>query len=493
MTRSLYTLGVLALVTFMPAIASASDLALVDPVAARLEATGLSIDTVGGLPRFFSDDVRLQWIVPGDEAATRRLRDLEYTIVDEDIGAGIRRTLTSVDLIEGRRLTHHYFLVRSGSVLDGYAVRMDLDLVAGAAIELTGGPGFIPQPLPGFGAAYGKVSSVAVDAEGQRRLDAGDDDRSEQHLEQGDWFGIRNRFWAALVRSEAAPLIVQLKQQAENLPRLVGLPLGNASRLTLEFYAGPVESRLLAAADPKLTGMLFSILWNPLRVLCFGMLWLLTVLHGLVGNIGFAIILLSLCVKIMMSPLTLIADRLQGSVNQTMAVLQPEIDMIKKAYKGEEAHQRILEVYKTHKVHPMYPMKSLIGFLIQIPVFIAAFDMLGENFALNGASFLWAADLARPDHWMVLPWAMPFFGGYLNLLPCLMTAVTILTSWMQIDSSLTPGLVRKQRGRLFLMAGAFFLLFYTFPAGMVLYWTTNNVLHLLKIVPGQMWVRNPQQ
>jgi YidC/Oxa1 family membrane protein insertase len=487
MMRVLTMIGLYLLIAVAPGLATAAD-----PVSARLEAAGISIDTVGGLPRFFSDDIRLQWVVPGDADATRRLRELEYTVADEDIGAGIRRTLTSVDSVEGRRLMHHFFLVRSDSLLDGYAVRMELDLVAGAAIELVSTPGFIPEPLPGFGAAYGDVNSVMVGEAGQHTLEAGADGQSEQPLEQGDWFGIRSRFWTALIRSDAAPLIVRLEQQGENLPRLIASPLGNASRLALEFYAGPVESRLLAKVDSNLTDMLFSILWSPFRALCFGMLWLLTVLHSMVGSIGFAIILLSLCVKILMSPLTLIADRLQDSVNKTMAVLQPEIDAIKKSFKGEEAHKKILAVYEHHQVHPMYPMKSLVGFLIQIPVFIAAFEMLGENFALNGASFLWTADLAKPDHWIALPWTLPFFGGYLNLFPCLMTGVTILTSWMQIDPALTPTLVRKQRSRLFLMAGAFFLLFYTFPAGMVLYWTTNNVLHLLKILLGRVRTANSQ-
>ena len=140
-------------------------------------------------------------------------------------------------------------------------------------------------------------------------------------------------------------------------------------------------------------------------------------------------------------------------------------------------------VYRDHGVHPLYTMKSLAGFLLQIPVFIAAFDMLGENYALNETSFLWMTDLAKPDQWLALPVAFPFFGGHLNLLPCLMTAFTLLTSWLQKEDALTPELIRQQRNRLFWMAGAFFLLFYTFPAGMVLYWTTNNVLALFKLLP----------
>jgi membrane protein insertase Oxa1/YidC/SpoIIIJ len=64
-----------------------------------------------------------------------------------------------------------------------------------------------------------------------------------------------------------------------------------------------------------------------------------------------------------------------------------------------------------------------------------------------------------------------------------MTAFTLLTSWLQQEDTLTDELIRQQRMRLFWMAGLFFLLFYTFPAGMVLYWTTNNVLALVKLLP----------
>jgi YidC/Oxa1 family membrane protein insertase len=451
--------------------------------------SGLSISTVGGLPRFFADDIRLQWFVPGDAEATRRYRELEYVVVDAKTGDGLRRTFIARETIDERRLVHHYFLAGDGSLRSDGALRMDLDFPAGAVLELSGEPRFIPDPLPGFGAAYGDVRAVAVDAQGQRPLEVGADGRVEEILKPGDWFGIRNRFWTAILQSTAVPLTVEITEPQPNLPRLVSVIPQDVSRVTLELYAGPVEIGLLRAVDPMLTNMLFAALWDWLRALCFGLLWVLSIMHGFVGNIGLAVILLSVCVKILMSPLTLVAERWQDSVNQTVATLQPQIDAIKKEYKGEEAHNRILEVYKEHDVHPMYPVRSLAGFLIQIPVFIAAFDMLGENFLLHHASFLWIGDLAKPDRWLALPWALPFFGGHLNLLPFLMTGITILTSWIQTDPSLTPELLHRQRLRLYLMAVAFFILFYTFPAGMVLYWTTNNVLHLAKIQLGRAIAR----
>ena len=108
--------------------------------------------------------------------------------------------------------------------------------------------------------------------------------------------------------------------------------------------------------------------------------------------------------------------------------------------------------------------------------------MLDENIALSGVSFLWINDLALPDNLIRLPFIIPFFGEHLNLLPFLMTGITLLTSWKFTDSSLSKQLLKKQQQNLSWMALLFFILFYTFPAGMVLYWTTNNCIALLKVM-----------
>ena len=85
------------------------------------------------------------------------------------------------------------------------------------------------------------------------------------------------------------------------------------------------------------------------------------------------------------------------------ACSQPDLAAIKREFRGEEAHRRTLAVYRKHGVSQFYTLKSLAGFLVQIPVFIAAFDMLGENFGLSGASFLWAQDLSLTDRALALP------------------------------------------------------------------------------------------
>ena len=411
----------------------------------------------------------LTWHAPGRDDLAAEFSGGRYE-AERD---GYRLTLRSREPLAGRLRSHRYVLDPSSGRLTA-----ELDLPEGIGLRLATGPAFIPEPLPGFGALYGDVRPVRVGPMGQVRLDD-PDEAAQGELPAGQWVGIRNRFWALLLQSDSAEDSFATRLGAPNQPRVeLRMPVGSA----LAIYAGPIDWDRLGQVDPVLRELLFAALWDWLRWLCVAMLKLLGWLQAGVGNAGVAIILLSVGVKLLMWPLTRIADRWQSEVNRTQARLQPQLDAIKREFKGEDAHNRVLAAYKEQGVSQFYTLRSLAGVLIQIPVFIAAFDMLGENFALNGATFLWIEDLAKPDQLAPLPFDLPFFGGQLNLLPLLMTGFTLLASILQTDADLTPALLRQQRQKLFVMAAAFFALFYTFPAGMVLYWTTNNVLHLLKLL-----------
>jgi YidC/Oxa1 family membrane protein insertase len=274
----------------------------------------------------------------------------------------------------------------------------------------------------------------------------------------GEWTGHRDRFWALLARAER------------------GGPEGFAWRYTV--YAGPIESRALAAADPDLERLLFAGLWSWLRALCWGLLALLRGLTALLGHPGTAIVALALAVRILLLPLTLLAGRLQDQVNATQARLQPGIAAIRAAHRGEERARRTLALYRAEGVHPLYALKGLAGVLVQLPVFVAVFDMLVEDFDLHRVSFLWIRDLSRPDAIARLPACLPFFGCQLNLLPFLMAGVSLAALLRFRSAGLTPSLVRRQRRNLAAMTALFFVLFYTFPAGMVLYWTSSNLVQL---------------
>jgi len=366
---------------------------------------------------------------------------------------------------------------------EGYEVVMTVRLLgpnAGAftagrllGLDLGVGQGFFPSPAAGFSASLDRVSRVMVGESGVRVL--GDDGRDPGPLRAGDWAGFRSRFWTILVRSDGGGT---LESRPGASIALVALDEPERFSWRYTFYSGPVENRALTRAAPELGQLLFSGLWAWLRALSFALLFLLRGLTALVGHPGLAIVALAVSVKVLLLPLTALAERLQEQVNATQARLQPGIDAIKAAYRGEERARRTLALYREEGVHPLYTLKSLLGFLIQLPVFVAVFDMLAEDFDLHRVSFLWIQDLSRPDELLRLPLCLPFFGCHLNLLPFLMSGVSLAALLRFHSPVLTPPLVRRQRRNLTGMTLLFFLLFYTFPAGMVLYWTSTNAFQL---------------
>jgi len=341
------------------------------------------------------------------------------------------------------------------------------------ALELGAGRGLLPAPAPGFSAMLDRVSRVVIDRGGVRAI--GDDARDPTPFGAGDWVGFRGRFWAVLLRPGG--------------PGVLGPPSGASGALvtadetgllswSYAFYSGPLERHALTSADPGLERLLFSGLWSWLRALSLALLFLLHGLTALVGQPGPAIVALAVSVKVLLLPLTIVAERWQEQVNATQARLQPGLDAINAAHRGEERARRTQALYREQGVHPLYTLKSLLGVLIQLPVFIAVFDMLAEDFDLYRVPFLWIQDLSRPDALLRLPLCVPFFGCDLNLLPFLMSGVSLAALLRFRSAVRTPSLVRRQRRNLTGMTLLFFLLFYTFPAGMVLYWTSTNAFQL---------------
>ena len=386
-------------------------------------------------------------------------------------------------------------LVKSFEVpRDGYEVVMAARLVGpGAAafmsgrrleVEIDGGRDLLPPSAAGFAAMLERTSRVIVAGGAVREV--GDARREPTMLSTGDWAGSRSRFWTLLARSDGAAAVEP--RPGATAPLAIADERGRlAWRYT--FYAGPLEKGALSRADPELVRLLFSGLWSWLRPLSFGLLFLLRGLTELVGHPGAAIVALAVSVKILLLPLTAVAERLQEQVNATQARLQPGIDAINAAYRGEERTRRTIALYREQGVHPLYTLKSLAGFMIQLPVFVAVFDMLAEDFDLQRVSFLWIRDLARPDALARLPVCVPFFGCDLNLLPFLMSGVSLATLLRFRSAVLTPPLVRRQRRNLMTITALFFLLFYTFPASMVLYWTSTNSFQLLSQELGRLWRR----
>jgi len=348
---------------------------------------------------------------------------------------------------------------------------------------LMSGVDFRPVPSSGFGNLLEQSRYLVFDGSSVETI--GLDETGRINRVSRDWFGFRNRFWTAMVRSDTplkiAPLTGELVEDASiEMTATEIAAMGRGLKIDLRLYLGPIEPGALSLSSPELESLMYSGLWFWLRWICQALYFLLNGIAMVVPQWGLAVMVLSVVVGILMRPLSKIADRLQDQVHEIDARLAPTLAAIKKEYRGEQQSEKIIAMYKTENVHPLYSLKSLAGVFVVIPVFIGAFDMLAENIHLSGESFLWISDLSHPDAFMQLPFQLPFFGGNLNLLPFIMTGFSFVASKMHSHPAMDADQQRKHSRNLVFMSLGFLVLFYTFPAGMVLYWTTNNLISVIK-------------
>ncbi len=347
-----------------------------------------------------------------------------------------------------------------------------------AIATLKSGAGFRPAPSSGFGYLLEQSRYLIFDESSVETIGL---DETEQVIRTSNgWLGFRNRFWTAMVLPANPLSITPVTGESVEDARIDMTATTQEQGFDLNMYLGPIEPKALSDAASELESLMYSGLWFWLRWICQALYFLLNAIAMVVPQWGLAVMVLSVLVGIMMRPLSKIADRLQDQVHEIDARLAPTLTAIKKNYKGAEQSEKILAMYKDEKVHPLYSLKSLMGVFVVIPVFIGAFDMLAENIHLSGETFLWIADLSHPDAFLALPFQLPFFGGYLNLLPFIMTGFSFVASKLHSHPAMDAASQRKHARNLLLMSVGFLVLFYTFPAGMVLYWTTNNLISVIK-------------
>ncbi len=222
----------------------------------------------------------------------------------------------------------------------------------------------------------------------------------------------------------------------------------------LEIYGGPKSKEEIAAVDHHLSKIIrfgmFGFIGKPL-------LRVLNVLYSVVGNYGIAIIILTFFIRILFYPLSYKSFKSM----KEMSKLQPKLKELQLKYKGkpEMLNKATMELYKKHKVNPF---GGCIPVVVQIPVFLALYNVLLNAIELRGAPFVWwITDLSAKDPYYILP--------------------IIMGLTMFLQQKLTPSTMDpKQQKIMMFMPLIFTVMFLSFPSGLVIYWATNNILTILQ-------------
>lgn len=193
------------------------------------------------------------------------------------------------------------------------------------------------------------------------------------------------------------------------------------------------------------------------------------------GMEGLAIIGISVAVNLLTLPLYHAAEQLQKAERDQRIALAPGIARIKAVFKGDERYMILSTFYRQNHYHPMYALRNSLSLLIQVPFFIAAYHFLSHLDALNGVSFLFIHDLGSPDGLLTVQ------GRSINVFPLLMTAINLLSGAIY-----SRGFPVRDKLQMYGLSLVFLILLYSSPAGLVFYWTMNNIFSLGKNILARM-------
>lgn len=195
---------------------------------------------------------------------------------------------------------------------------------------------------------------------------------------------------------------------------------------------------------------------------------LLVAFYALLGSYGMSIILLSLTVRLATAPIARYAVVAERKDQEVLATMESELREFKRTSRGRQRFERTEELYRRHNYHPIKSVASLLPLSLQIPFLLAALFLLTGYPPLAGESWLFIQDLLRPDG------LIPFGDARINLLPIVITIAALADSALKTDST------RTARMRFLIVAVVIAVLIYPMPAGVCLFWLTNNIASLAR-------------
>jgi len=316
-----------------------------------------------------------------------------------------------------------------------------------------------PSSMEAMGMASYLGAAITLPDERYKKIDFDDmDDAPFKQSVNGGWVAfLQHYFLGAWVPAENAAHTYNMRKAAGNYltgyydSALVVEP-GSQGETFTSLYIGPKDQDRLAEISENLDLTIdYGWLWWVAQPL----FWLLQMMFAIAGNWGFAIILLTILVKLAFFPLSAASYRSMANMRR----VAPKLTSLREQY-GEDRQKLSQEMMALYKKEKINPLGGCLPILVQMPVFIALYWVLMESVELRQAPFmLWIEDLSLKDPYFILP--------------------LIMGASMFIQMQLNPTPPDPMQARVMkLMPVIFTVFFLFFPAGLVLYWVVNNVLSI---------------
>lgn len=403
-----------------------------------------------------------------DHRTTYSVSSREYKLADGANGLEVRLDAPEAN---GVKVAQIYKFARGS-----YLIEVSYEITNGAdkAVQPFGYFQLVRdrKPPDGDSAMLPTFTGLAVFTKGEKfqkvafdDVDKGKTPYSKTSQDEGWVAVIQHYFVSAFLPKEKTPREFSTVKLDNGLyvGRVVvtgaAIPAGQKGVVSAPLYAGPQDTRTLKDLAP---GLDLVVDFGILTVIAVPLFMVLTWIHGMVGNWGIAIILLTVLIKALFYPLQAASYKAMAK----MKVIAPKMQQLKERYGDDRQRMQkaMMELYQKEKVNPM---AGCLPIIVQMPVFIALYWVILAAVELRHAPFYgWITDLSSIDPWYILP--------------------VLMGASMIIQTKLNPEPPDPVQAKVMkIMPIAFSVFFFFFPAGLVLYWLVNNILSI-----AQQWQIN---
>lgn len=394
-------------------------------------------------------------VIPDDVTLAKEMEEgiyrveKDFTTLDQAHPTG-HLTFSYENRATGLRLVKELTFHSGSYVVDLALKAAGLD----GSITVTLGTNFgIVEWGDGFIGQIGAASLV----DGKVEKEMPDSERERQGSVQ--WAALQDKYFLSVLIPRQSSAVLVKKEGDKLVSAGVRMPVTTSgSAFDLQLYAGPKEYDTLRSLQVGLEdtidfGWFIFGSWDVVRAVAKPIFYVLRFINGYTHNYGLTIILLTIGIKLLFVPLQYKSYK---SMKQ-MAVIQPKVAAIQEKFKDnrDRLNKELIKLYRDHKVNPV---GGCLPMVLQMPVFVALFNILYMTIDLRQAPLaLWITDLSVQDPYYVLP--------------------IIMGMTMVIQQKITPTTMDPTQAKVMLLLPVFMtFLFINFPAGLVLYWLTNNTL-----------------